>query len=161
MLSISDTEVRHSVQKHFWMWVCRFVSWSSAGTDSLFLEDVWRQSGESERRLAFDLQQAGLSQHPPAKERVENWAGDLWAPLAWHPAGLRGEADGPSGDSLAQDRGCSVPGRTCVCVCVCVWHQQTGPRGFRRPPVLSLLFISFMYGQHSLTEHCLDISYPS
>lgn len=67
-------------------------------------------------RLAFDLQQAGLSHCPPAKKCVENWAGDQWAPLDWHRAGQRGETDGPSGDLLAQDGGCSVP----VCACVCV-----------------------------------------
>ncbi len=96
-----------------------FVSWSSGETDSLFLEDAWRQSNKSKWRLAFDLQQAGLSRRPPARERVENWAGDLWAPVARRPAGQRGETDGPSGDSLAQDRGCSVPGCACVCLCVC------------------------------------------
>lgn len=71
------------------------------------------QQDKSEWQLAFDLQQARLSRRLPAKERVENWAGDLWAPLARHPAGQRGETDGPSGDLLAQDRGCSV--RLCVC----------------------------------------------
>lgn len=72
------------------------------------------QQDKSECRLAFDLQQARLSRRSPAKKRVENWADDLWAPVARHPAGQRGETDGPSGDLLAQDRGCSV----CLCVCV-------------------------------------------
>lgn len=85
------------------MWVA-FVGLShdlAKRQTAFFLEDVWRQSNKSKWRLAFDLQQAGLSQRPPAKERVENWAGDLWAPVARHPAGQRGETDGPSGDSLA------------------------------------------------------------
>lgn len=75
------------------------------------------QQDKSEWRLAFDLQQAKLSRRPPAKERVENWAGDLWAPLARHPAGQRGETDGPSGDLLAQDGGCSVAACASLCVC--------------------------------------------
>lgn len=79
---------------------------------------MWQQSNKSEWRLAFDLQQAGLSHCPPAKKCVENWAGDQWAPLAWHHAGQRGKADGPSGDLLARDRDCSVSERACYWVCV-------------------------------------------
>lgn len=75
------------------------------------------QQDESEWRLAFDLQQAKLLRRLPAKQRAENWAGDLWAPLARRPAGQRGEADGPSGDLLAQDGGllCSPCVRVFVC----------------------------------------------
>lgn len=69
---------------------------------------------------------------------MENWACDLWAPLAGRPAGQQGQTDGPSGDALAPERGSSVP-PVCVCVRVCVcatstdwaaWRSETTcPRG--------------------------------
>lgn len=98
-------------------------------TNSLLLEDVWQQSNKSERRLAFDLQQAGLSHRPPARTRGENWACDQWAPLAWTHAGQWGEADGPSGGLLAANRRLLCAG-VCVCVCVALtdwvkWLEET------------------------------------
>lgn len=47
---------------------------------------------------------------------MRNRAGDLWVPAVRRPAEQRGETDGPSGDSLAQDRACSVPACARVCV---------------------------------------------
>lgn len=141
--------------KHFWMCLA-FVAfchglplkWSSPQTDrqtdSLLSVDVWLLSNKSECRLAFDLQQAGLSRRPPAKKCAENWAGDQWAPLAGHHAGQRGEADGPSGDSLARDRGCSVPVRVCVRVASTDWG------GVVLGDHLSCL--SFMCGQRHRTS---------
>lgn len=89
------------------------------------------QQDESEWRLAFDLQQAKLSRRTPAKQHAENWAGDLWAPLARRPAGQRGEADGPSGDLLAQDGGL-LSSHVCASLCVRVvstdwatWRLET------------------------------------
>lgn len=41
-----------------------------------------------------------------------------------------------------------------VRACICVWHQQTGRRGVRRPPV-SWLIVSFMCGQRHRTGRAL------
>lgn len=143
--------------------ICGFVSWSTRETDSLVLEDVWLQSNKSEWRLAFDLQQAGLSQCPPAKKRAENWAGDLWAPLApasrwaegrnrwaiWWLAGTR------------QGLFCS---RVCMCVCVCstnrLGHVVLGDHlSCGCSSSLSCVVSSAALAQPD-TELCWDISLP-
>lgn len=145
-----------------------FVSWSGEETDRLLFRGrvAAEQRDKSERAISI-WSSTGEAVTAPACQGVCGELGQRSVgTTSRHPTGQRGETDGPSGDLLAPDRGCSVP----VCARVCLRVRRFNRRGrvvlgdhlsVSGPSSLSCVVSSATLALPDTGGLCGELAYPS